>query len=307
MAEVVAVGPGIASGPLHTGPLHGVTREEHDRLVVMHPVDILDHVIELKYRGSRAYLSGDLAFGLQEYKRGLAFLNYLTEDPPSIQRLCNQARAALSLNCALVHLELGCFEEAIGYSLKALKVPDLTNGQLAIAYYRCGTGRAGLQDSLGAFQDLMKAFKFSPHDRQILKMLDIVEKSLPESTDPSTREEYKAIRDGNSADFPKDNQDKSYESVLGPCEIQAIDKFKRISRGGAGSPTKGLGTKITPGSGSGTPPKKGNLGLPDDFWDDWTSDVDENGEPLDKYGNPFFEPYDPQGIVKAISKDPSFP
>jgi len=199
MAEVVAVGPGIVPGTLHTGPLHGVTRGEHDHLVDIHPANIVDHVIELKYRRSKAYLSGDL------------------------------------------------------------------------------------------------------------KVLNIVEKLPPENTDPSIRQKHKAIGDRAPPDFSEGNQDRPYKSVLSPCEIQTIDKFKRISREGAGPPTKELSTESTPGSGSGTSPKKGNLGLPDNFWDDWTSDVDENGEPLDKYGNPFFEPYDPQGIVKAILKDPSFP
>ncbi|KAI9768017.1 MAG: peptidyl-prolyl cis-trans isomerase cpr6 [Geoglossum simile] len=301
MTEVVA-------GPLHSEPLHGVTREEHNRLVNMHPVHIVDNAIELKDRGSRAYLSGDLALGLQEYKRGLVFIDYLTKHPSGMQRLCNQARATLSLNCALVHLELGCFEEAIACSLQALKVPDLTAGQLATAYYRCGTGRAGLQDSPRAIEDLVKAFEFSPHDGQILEMLGTVEKSLPENADPSIRKKYEAIRDSTSADFPEGSQDKPYESVLSPCEIQAIDKSKRVLRGSAGPPPKELNTeKFTPSSGPGTPLKKGNLGLPDDFWDDWTSDVDGNGEPLDRYGNPFFDPYDPQAIIRAILKDPSFP
>ena len=90
-----------------------------------------------------------------------------------------------------------------------------------------------------------------------------------------------------------------YESVLHVCEIQTFDKSNLVPKG-ASSP----GTK--PGAGS-DPLAKGDLGLPADFWGDWTSDVDEDGEPLDKHGNPFFEPYDPYGIVRAVLKDPSFP
>ncbi|KAI9782365.1 MAG: hypothetical protein M1839_005238 [Geoglossum umbratile] len=83
-----------------------------------------------------------------------------------------------------------------------------------------------------------------------------------------------------------------------------IDKPKRDPREVS---TKGFNTQTTPGPRASVPAKKGDLGLPDGFWDDWTSDVDEDGEPLDKYGKPFFEPYDPEGIVRAVLQDPSFP
>ena len=303
-----------------------------------HPVDIVDYAIELKDRGSRAYLSGNPTLGLQEYKRGLAFMNYLTKNPPSSQKLCNQIRVTLHLNCALMLLELDCFEEAIACSSEALKVADLTDEQIASAYYRRGTAHAGLSDGLGAFEDLLKALKFSPHDRQILKMLDIVEKSLSKNTNPSIRKKYKIIEDGALAEFPEGGQDKTSpeclaakklaeflrptnedcgkhtpsiwsmcESVLSPCEIQTIDKSKRLPRETSVLSTEDHNIETTLGSESGAPTKKGDLGLPDDFWDDWTGEVDEDGEPLDKYGNPFFEPYHPYGIVRAVLQDPSFP
>ncbi|KAH0562939.1 hypothetical protein GP486_002499 [Trichoglossum hirsutum] len=324
--DITATSPTANAGlVLHASPPQGVTAEEHAWLVKRHPVDVVDYAIEIKDRGTRAFRSGDPALSLKEYKRGFAVMSYLSKDPPSLQRLCSQIRATLHLNSALMLLELHRFEEAITSSSEALKVADLTDQQMASAYYRRGVAHESLSSKPKALEDLAIAFRLSPHDEAIMGKLDAVEQSLLDSTDPEIRRMYEKVK--ASVLLPCGATDKTpnlleattlakslqatlnnekpnacqstYESVLCACEIQTIDPSERIPRGAYSTEAKASTSSKTR--------VKGGLGLPDDFWDDWTSDVDEDGEPLDKYGKPFFEPYDPAGIIRAVLKDPSFP
>ncbi|KAH0544926.1 hypothetical protein FGG08_001006 [Glutinoglossum americanum] len=309
----------------HASPPQGVTVEEQTWLANAHPIDIVDYAIELEDRGTRTFWSGNPTLGLKEYKRGLAIMSYLTKDPPSTQKLCNQIRATLHLNSALLLLELRCFEEAIASSSVALKVSGLTDRQMASAYYRRGIAYKGLSDELRALGDLAAAFKLSPHDASIAEKLDATEKLILCNMEPDIRQKYEKVKagalspDGTPDKIPKSLKgatlanalrvtlnDKepgdympTYESVLSACDIQTVGKPKHLPKGACDAESRLNAVPKTL--------MKGDLGLPAGFWDDWTSDVNEDGEPLDKYGRPFFEPYNPGGIVSAVLKDPSFP
>ncbi|KAI9864003.1 MAG: peptidyl-prolyl cis-trans isomerase cpr6 [Trichoglossum hirsutum] len=324
--EMTAIGPVVGIGLVsHAGTPRGVTAEEHAWLVKMHPIDVVDYAIELKDRGTRAFRSGNPTLSLEEYERSLTFMNYLGKDPPGTQKLCGQIRATLHLNSALMLLELHCFEEAIISSSEALKVADLTDRQMASAYYRRGVAYEGLSNKPKALEDLAVAFRLSPHDAAIMGMLEAVEQSLLGSTELEILRIYEKVKasallSGGTLDKAPDLLEATtlakalqatlgnetpndypsiYESVLCVCEIQTTDQSNRVSRGACDARTKADTDSKTHA--------KSDLDLPADFWEDWTSEVDEDGEPLDKDGKPFFEPYDPCGIVRAVLKDSSFP
>jgi len=131
---------------------------------------------ERKAAGNERFREGDLEAALARYGEALEALGSAARQEPAL-------RATLASNQALCLLRLGRFAAAEARASVALAA-DSANGKAA---YRRGQARLQLGDTRGAYEDLQKAVRLEPQNREVRQRCEEA-RSLAEAEPADSRE-----------------------------------------------------------------------------------------------------------------------
>ncbi|KAI0102756.1 cyclophilin-like domain-containing protein [Nemania sp. FL0031] len=151
--------------------------EDLDDASSLDAAKVLQIATDCKEFGNKAFKAGDLAAGLEKYRKGLRYLNEEPDTSAADAADKDKLRAlrfTLNCNSALLSLRLEAWQDAESAAAAALAVPEITDAEKGKALYRRGLALIKLKDSDEAVKALQEAHNLIPADGAILKELNTV-------------------------------------------------------------------------------------------------------------------------------------
>lgn len=135
----------------------------------------------IKESGTLLFKKGEKEKALLKYIKSLRYVMIFIPDEeqePEWYNKYNELKKKLYLNLSLVYLQLKNYPKAVDYSSFLIEMKNLTEPELAKAYYRKGTGLLGEKKYEEAVGSLKKAKEILPDDVAINQEIDKVEKLM---------------------------------------------------------------------------------------------------------------------------------
>ncbi|KAK9452872.1 cyclophilin-like domain-containing protein [Dipodascopsis uninucleata] len=133
----------------------------------------------IKDIGTGLFKDGKYEQALDKHEKALRYLNYFSPDPKEdIASAFDKLKIAILLNMALIQLRLNLPLETVKSAEYALAVSDITEPEMAKAYYRMGCGHLRSKNEADAIACFEKALKHAPGDAAIVKEMSAAKQKI---------------------------------------------------------------------------------------------------------------------------------